>query len=71
MVKNEKSNITFSELRELFPVSDYIKLTGRCPRLAYKDVKQPGFPSIRIGNSIMIVKQGFIEWLEQKQKEQK
>lgn len=63
--------MSIDELKDLFPVSDYIKLTGRCPRLAYQDVKQPGFPSIRIGNSIMIVKKGFIEWLERKQKEDK
>ena len=63
--------MTLSELKDLFTVKDYINLTGRCPRLAYEDVKQPGFPSIRVGKNIYIVKKDFLRWLDEKQKEEK
>jgi hypothetical protein len=58
--------LKLDELKDLFPVSDYISLTGRCPRLAYQDVKR--IPHIRLGREILIVKSGFLKWLEDEQK---
>jgi hypothetical protein len=64
--------MTINELGDLFTVDDYMKLTGRCKRLAYQDIKQPGFPVIKLGDkSYRIIKSKFLVWLENKLQESK
>lgn len=50
----EKATISVRQLAEQLGVS--------LPK-AYELAKQPGFPSIRIGNRIVIPKDAFQEWL--------
>lgn len=63
--------MSINELPEIFGMAELKKVYPQCTRLLYELVKQPGFPSIRNGKRILIVKNGFIKWLEQKQNENK
>ena len=46
-------------------VSDVAKFLGVSRTVAYKLVRQPGFPSIRVGEKrIVIPKSKFIEWMD-------
>ncbi len=61
-----------SDLTDLFSIKDYMAVTGRSKRLAYQDIREPGFPVIKLGErKFMIVKSGFITWLEKKMQEPK
>jgi excisionase family DNA binding protein len=53
----EKSVLSVQELAQQMGIS--------LPK-AYELVKEPGFPTIRIGTRIMIPTEGFRDWLRQK-----
>ena len=53
----EKSVLSVQELAQQMGIS--------LPK-AYELVKEPGFPTIRIGTRILIPTEGFRDWLQQK-----
>jgi predicted DNA-binding transcriptional regulator AlpA len=68
MIKETKGGITMSwdQLPEFFDVADYMRLTGRSKAAAYRDVAEPGFPSVKLGRELKIVKKDFIKWLDKR-----
>ena len=56
----EKSTMSVQELSSLMGIS--------LPK-AYELVKEPGFPTIKVGTRILIPIEGFNEWLKRKYEE--
>lgn len=68
MINNGNSS---SNNKALIDVKEYMEYTGRSKRLAYEDLKTPGFPSVRIGKKLYVVRSAFDAWLEKKMQEPK
>jgi excisionase family DNA binding protein len=50
------------EWMTVYEVGAYL---GICKPLAYKVVKSPGFPALRVGHALRIPRAQFLEWLEE------
>lgn len=61
----------FENERELISSTRFKKATGWSNKVYYRMVKQPGFPSVLIGEKYYVIKAGFIKWLEEQSKLEK
>ena len=52
--------------KSVLSVQELARQMGICLPKAYELVKEPGFPTIRIGTRILILTEGFRDWLRQK-----
>ena len=67
----EKQFKTYDNLPLMLSVQDVASALGISRAGAYELVKSEGFPSMNIGNRIIVPKEEFILWIKQKVSEKK
>ena len=67
----EKQYKTYDDLPLMLSVQDVASALGISRAGAYELVKSEGFPSMNIGNRIIVPKEEFILWIKQKVSEKK
>ena len=54
----------YSELPLFLNATMVAKVLGVSPSSGYELMHEPGFPILRIGNSMVVPKEKFIQWVE-------
>ena len=62
---NTSSIKNFDELPLFLNAQLVSRALGVSPSSAYELLHEDGFPSLRIGNRIVVPKESFIQWVEQ------
>ena len=60
---NEAKYKTYDDLPLMLSVPDLVDVLGISRAGVYELVKSEGFPSLRIGNRILIPKDALVEWI--------
>ena len=55
---------SYDELPLFLNAETVAKVLGIAPSSSYELLHEPGFPSLRIGNRIVVPKEKFIQWVE-------
>ena len=61
----ESSYKDYAELPLFLNADTVAKTLGVSPSSGYELLHEPGFPSLRVGNRIVVPKEKFIQWVEQ------
>ena len=61
----ESTYKTYDELPLFLNAQTVAKVLGVSPSSGYELLREKGFPSLRIGNRIVVPKDSFIHWVEQ------
>ena len=56
---------SYDELPLFLNADTVAKALGISPASGYELLHEPGFPSLRVGNRIIVPKEKFIQWVEQ------
>ena len=56
---------SYDELPLFLNADTVAKTLGVSPSSGYELLHEPGFPSLRVGNRIVVPKEKFIQWVEQ------
>ena len=57
---------SYDELPLFLNAETVAKVLGIAPSSSYELLHEPGFPSLRIGNRIVVPKEKFIQWVEER-----
>ena len=57
---------SYDELPLFLNAETVAKLLGISPSSSYELLHEPDFPSLRIGNRIVVPKEKFIQWVEER-----
>ena len=57
---------SYDELPLFLNAETVAKVLGIAPSSSYELLHEPDFPSLRIGNRIMVPKEKFIQWVEER-----
>ena len=61
----ESNYKSYDELPLFLNAATVAKVLGIAPSSSYELLHEDGFPSLRIGNRIVVPKEAFIRWVEQ------
>ena len=56
---------SYDELPLFLNADTVAKALGVSPSSGYELLHEPGFPSLRVGNRIVVPKEKFMQWVEQ------
>ena len=56
---------SYDELPLFLNADTVAKALGISPASGYELLHEPGFPSLRVGNRIVVPKEKFMQWVEQ------
>ena len=56
---------SYDELPLFLNADTVAKTLGVSPSSGYELLHEPGFPSLRVGNRIVVPKEKFMQWVEQ------
>ena len=57
---------SYDELPLFLNAETMAKVLGIAPSSSYELLHEPGFPSLHIGNRIVVPKEKFIQWVEER-----
>jgi len=66
-MKTATNRLNIEQLPDIFGPIELARVLGVQQNMGYTLVKQPDFPSIRVGNKHRIMKNSFLLWLKERE----